>query len=80
MKFVWYIQDLTDFTVDEVYTTKKAAFEAVKFVYGKGRFHKFNLCWYCYKPCTKDADSFCNVRKVPIVKRSKAVVKDLIPF
>ena len=71
MKFVWYVQDSTDFTIDRVYTTKKMAFEKAKSTYLAGVFQKINANCYYYKPRQKDSEPYCNIRKIPLIHRQR---------
>lgn len=68
MKYVWYVQDYNNpVSIDEVYTTKKAAFATAKKIYPKGIFKKLNNCLYCYQPRGKNPDIYCDIRKVPVI-------------
>lgn len=69
MKTVWFVQDYNSMRVDEVFTTKKAAFEKAKDAYGKGGFKEVTkgwVYWYCTK--SNDYEPACSVEKVPVRK------------
>ena len=71
MKYVWYVQDYTSMEVNEVFTTKKAAFiEAKK--YGTGRFKTLTAREsYWYFTADDKTDPACYINKIPVQKAKR---------